>query len=735
MPKIRTTIRKALHHPAFFWSVVLIALLLPADRGWAELAGTGIRVEHALATLGLLGLMIATASLIGRRRIGWWLLAAVILILFFIRILFFGLVMFSGRGFTDEFFLHFGSEAIGVAWEQYQWLFILLFTGLIGLALLIVASVRRLPQASSKVVALIVGLSLIALLTGYSTLPEWRLAAATDKWFGTHDFHIPAERLALWQKSPLIHLSPPSKDTLVAKPASTPKNLILLYIESGGLTLVESPRYPDLMPNLRRLVDQHSLVDHLHASSYITIEGIVNSMCGTLFPFEQGSDWMASSENLADNLPCLGDVLQAAGYQQSFLGGADKGFAGKGAFLTAHGYDKVMGIYDWMEQGLYQPEGMWGLSDADLFEQSFEELKALKASGKPYNLTLLTIGTHLPGFLYKECQPYRDGKESFLNAVHCTDQLITHWIERLTSEGWLDKNTTLVITGDHQIFPNPAMKLLFGEDAVTDRRLPLIVIDADAPIAKQTHGAGYDLAPTVLDLLHVDSNVVFPLGRSLLRDDSQNDYFVSRYADVIDETVVEPGQLGDCRQPVSDEVPGITPLSACQREELFTLLRAQAAQFSRAVETLNCAAKEPLEILVPEAPDQPLYFVVVGADQSIRFTHSSRRVDATSPGLFQILFDNAGHLLQRGYATATDASTAPMISTGDNTGFLLAVAWRPGSMDDLPPAWLSLDGGQGAGGAAILLLQEGKPPKLVMRSRTGEQLSLSPEICESADLR
>jgi len=709
----------------------LIALLLPADRGWAELAGASTRVEHALATLGLLGLMIATASLIGRSRIGWSLLIANILILFFIRILFFGLVMFSGRGFTDEFFIHFGTEAIGVAWEQYQWLFILLFTGLIGLALLIVTSVQRLPQASSKAAVVIVGLSLVALLPGYNTLPEWRLTAATGKWLGPPDFRISAERLALWQKSPLIHLSPTGKDQLVAKPAPTPNNLILLYIESGGLSLMESPRYPDLMPNLRRLVDKHGLVNHLHASSYITIEGIVNSMCGTLFPFEHGSDWMASSENLADNLPCLGDVLQTAGYQQSFLGGADKGFAGKEAFLASHGYDKVMGIYDWMERGLRQPEGMWGLSDADLFKQSFEELRVLKASGKPYNLTLLTIGTHLPGFFYKECKPYRDGKESFLNAVHCTDQLIAHWIERLTSEGWLDENTTLVITGDHHIFPNPDMKRLFGEDAVDDRRLPLIVIDADVPIAKRSHGASYDIAPTVLDLLNVDSNVAFPLGRSLLRDDLQNNYFVSRYADVIDEVVVKPYELGNCHQPVDDEVPGVTPLSACQREELFTLLRAQAVQFSRASETLTCAAKEPLEILVPETPDQPLYFVVAGADQSIRFTRGGRRVDEMSPGLFQILFDNAGHLLARGYTVATDASIAPMISADDNTGYLLAVAWRPESMDDLPPDWLGLDRDQQVGGAAILLMKEGNPPKLVTRSRTGEQLGLSPAVCES----
>src|SRR5690606_6294098 len=146
--------------------------------------------------------------------------------------------------------------------------------------------------------------------------------------------------------------------------------------------------------------------------------------------------------------------------------------------------------------------GTWGVSDADLFEQATLELARLREEGGPFNLTLLTIGTHLPGFAYEECDAYGDGSRRFLNAVHCTDQLLHRWISRLEAEGQLD-DSVLVITGDHHIFPSAEMRELFGDDIVYDRRLPLIVLGAAEIPPGLAPGAGYDLAPTVLDLLGV----------------------------------------------------------------------------------------------------------------------------------------------------------------------------------------------------------------------------------------
>src|SRR5690606_36832753 len=105
-------------------------------------------------------------------------------------------------------------------------------------------------------------------------------------------------------------------------------------------------------------------------------------------------------------------------------------------------------------------------------------------------------------------------EERFLNTASCTDQLLGIWLERLQLDGVLD-DTVVVITADHHVFPNPEMKRLFGEKAVLDRRLPLVVLGTDVHALTEV-GSSYDLAPTLLDLLDIEHNARFALGRSLL---------------------------------------------------------------------------------------------------------------------------------------------------------------------------------------------------------------------------
>src|SRR5690606_21256950 len=122
------------------------------------------------------------------------------------------------------------------------------------------------------------------------------------------------------------------------------------------------------------------------------------------FQFARGSDSLLGYEGIAEELPCLGDVLARAGYRQTYLGGADLGFGAKGTFLSNHGYTKVLGREELVAVDLHPRPGTWGVSDADLFGLALQELDQLQATGQPFNLTLLTIGTHLPGYFYEECQ-------------------------------------------------------------------------------------------------------------------------------------------------------------------------------------------------------------------------------------------------------------------------------------------------------------------------------------------
>jgi hypothetical protein len=410
---------------------------------------------------------------------------------------------------------------------------------------------------------------------------------------------------------------------------------------------------------------------------------------------------------MAENLPCLGDVLSQAGYRQTYLGGAGLRFAGKGSFLRAHGFDKVVGQEEWAALGLTQRPGTWGVSDADLLERSLDEIRSLRASGQPFGLTLLTIGTHLPGYAYQECAPYSRSENRFLNALHCTDQLIGNWVERLKQDGLLD-DTLLVITADHHIFPSPEMVELFGEAAVKDRRLPLVVMgDSSNRQAAVRVGAGYDLAPTLLDLLDVQHTARFALGRSLLRANAARDYFPSRYVDIYQGRKVQPH--GDaCQSGVTSKADLPLPLDRCGKSQLLTLMRAHNQQYSRPPSAANCNAKDALSASLPDDPQGDISIILGDQQQAARFTWKERALPRAERGLFLVALDRDGVLLGRSYAPPElAAEKPPSLPNLDQAAMLLAV-WRTDSERTMmPPAWLSKLSGTTQDGAWLFSVPDG----------------------------
>lgn len=717
------------------WIGIALLFAVPAQFGLAYLNGNAPDWDGLVACMGIVGLLFASSAIAGYARSTWALLVGVLLlVLFFVRMLFFGLVRFSGHGFGADFFISLQLESVRVAWNQYFYLFVLFGIGVVLLLTGFVFFSRRLwtPRRGLAIGVAVVSLALIAI--GFRATPVWQLADATSNWYAPKNLQaLPAARQAMWAKSPLLHVKLVDKQRLRAQAATPPKNLIFLYIESGGVAMAPADQYPGLMPNMKRLIAEHSLVKHIHASSFVTIEGLVNTQCGTLFPFAQGNDSMAGFDHMMDQMPCLGDVLGAAGYQQSYLGGSGKSFAGKGRFLQTHGFNKIMGIRDWRKLGINQRPDTWGLSDVDLFKQSFLELRRLKASGRPFDLTMLTIGSHLPGFFYKECTRYGDGSKRFLNAVHCSDELIGRWVKKLRADGWLDANTILVITGDHQIFPNPLMKKLFGDAAVADHRLPFIVIGKDLRKPALHDGAGYDIAPTLLDLLGIKTNARFALGRSLMRNDRQLDYYPSRFFDMYDESRYTANDDFNCDPSNTTRIPGAKPLSRCERKELDELLQAQAQAYSAPPTRLRCSTGHPLRLNIPADPDAHMRFMVSNDEQAGRFTWSQRHVSSTKPGLYLLSLDARGTLLKRRYAPpdkiAETFATRPDMAQAS----ALLVAWRPGDAPEpvTLPDWLHALGVTDSGGAWVFALHNGGAAKLQQHVPLDTTLNIGPKQCKA----
>ncbi|MBN7795661.1 LTA synthase family protein [Parahaliea mediterranea] len=669
------------------FTVVVVAVLL----GAGTLAVPGVLAVQALgegsvwrvtvSALAWLLLVAAIAALLPAKW-PWKLLVSMVLVLLaLVRIAYMGVAQFSGAGFTPEFFLHLEFDALKVAIDEFTALFLLsgvLLPVLLVLSYLALSVIRnRLAIHAATALLLVSSGALVAM---HSQLPEWRLVDGWRQWHAPVAPPLAASEMALWRNADFVTADLPAKNRLDASAPPRPRNLILVYLESVGASVVDHPDWPDLMPRLRDMQAKHALVRDFHTSGYITIEGIVNSQCGTLFPFQRGSDSLSEADGLAERMTCLGDVLAKAGYRQSYLGGANLGFAGKGQFLGKHGYNTLLGLNEWRQRGLNQRPGTWGLSDADLFGQALEEIDVLQQDGRPFNLTLLTIGTHLPGYRYAECAPYRHDEADFLQALHCTDQLLATWLETLESRGILE-NTLVVVTADHSVFRNAEMRRLFGDSVLEDRRLPLLVMGAGAPGGSIETGAQYDLAPTVLDLLGVEHNAEFALGRSLLVEDDR-DFFVSRYAQVYDGELL-PRALAGCQAGVP-----VPPLDHCERAQLDRMLRAQVDGLSTGADYLRCDSAIPIEVGISTAADAPTVIQVNGHDQIARFSWRSRPVSGRDQGLFLMsVHADDGRVVRRQFIPATQQSDPIMqVRPEVESDQRLLVVWRGGA-ESSPPAW------------------------------------------------
>jgi len=290
------------------------------------------------------------------------------------------------------------------------------------------------------------------------------------------------------------------------------KNLILVYLESFDLSFTDfgHSQYKGLTPNIDKFLAENTILAEHHSSETFTLAGIISSLCGFTPAMKKGNDSLFGTNHF-QNVTCLSDILNTLDYEQVYFGGADKNFAGKATFLYTHRYDEVYGIQDLKDK--YEKQASWGLYDTNLFNEAYKRIKKLSAGEDPFNVTLLTLNTHIPGVRSENCPKYSSRASRFLDAIHCTDHDFGVFIQKLEKDGLL-VNTVLVITADHHVFRTRQIKDLFGQQ-LRDKRIVAAIYSPDTSLPRSIENtATYDMAPTILDLMGIDHNASFLLGES-----------------------------------------------------------------------------------------------------------------------------------------------------------------------------------------------------------------------------
>lgn len=301
-----------------------------------------------------------------------------------------------------------------------------------------------------------------------------------------------------------------------------PLNLIYIYAESLEETYFNENIFPGLMPNLNKVRNKAIVFKDVAQVTHTgwTIAGMVASQCGVpLFSASQGNS-MSGMPQFLSGATCMGDVLSRNNYELFYLGGASLEFAGKGNFYKTHGFTSIQGRAQ-LSKKLDDPsyKSAWGLYDDSLFKIAQEELVKRTEQKSPFALFMLTLDTHHPrGHLSSSCalQDYGDGSNPMLNAVHCSDKLISEFVDHIQVSG-LGKNTLIVIGSDHLAMKNTATDLLNQDD----RKNMLIMIPPELQegVVIDTPSSVLDVAATILPMLGFKSDRL-GFGRNILNEET-----------------------------------------------------------------------------------------------------------------------------------------------------------------------------------------------------------------------
>lgn len=308
------------------------------------------------------------------------------------------------------------------------------------------------------------------------------------------------------------------------------KNLVFIYAESLENTYFDNELFPGLIKELR---DTEAITTHFTNISQVmgtewTMAGVVGSQCGISLVTPSQGNSMSGMDKFLPSVVCMGDLLKQKKYYLAFYGGADLKFAGKGKFFTTHKFDEIKGIDQLSPMLQYQSYmSGWGLHDDTLLDMVYKRFLKLSKEQKNFALFTLTLDTHHPnGYPSpRGCRgiKYKDGSNEILNAVACSDHLISGLIKKILESPY-GSNTVIVLVSDTLAMRNTAYDLLIKGD----RKNLFMVFESGSKKRRIIDKAGstLDIGTTLLPFIGFKSEI--GLGRDLTLKRSDFNEIVAR---------------------------------------------------------------------------------------------------------------------------------------------------------------------------------------------------------------
>jgi phosphoglycerol transferase MdoB-like AlkP superfamily enzyme len=638
----------------FVFAILFVPMLL-IQQLYPGSAGNVLELFLAASAPALL--LYALLILLSKMHIGLAIVfvAALAIVSLLTRVSYGFLQDFTGMGYTIEFFAHAEWKSVKIAFSEYGF-------ASIPIALFVALSIwlfsilgRTLHQKSILEGALALALSGVFIFLGSNSAPEVLFAKGYQQFVNAGEVtSLSDEDVRSSASSVLEPLRPsrplPKEKALIRATApEQPYNVVIVYLESFNENLTENKVYPGLTPNIDAMKQAYYTFPYNFSSGYVTIEGIFNSQCGTLVNMAYSNSSLKKAGARMPKLPCMGDVLRKAGYTQIYLGGADLSFAGKGDYLLDHGYDQVLGLTHWIDQGFKKVKNAWGLPDTQLFEEAFKQIEVLHAKPEPFNVTLLTLGTHVPGYPYEGCPDYPQSDERFIDAIHCTDFLLNKFVRQLDASGILE-DTIVYVQADHGVFSSRDMFRLFDKEGVTDKRLFTMAIVPDKRKKTieywntQAQMSSLDMVANILDLLEIEHDADFVLARSHINRKNKPRYELTRYVDYNAQGKAVANRPQDCAASELAQMPVTIPLNSCdKRRAIHAVYTLGSTYADKPADNMVCdlSAETYLD------PRTDIFHLRWGTENLTGNFYGEGRAVLKRKGVFAVILDEEDQIVQQ----------------------------------------------------------------------------------------
>jgi hypothetical protein len=241
---------------------------------------------------------------------------------------------------------------------------------------------------------------------------------------------------------PLVHLEDPRPSPLARRP-----NVLVIFIEAlDRRFLGRTIAGVRVTPFLDTLFADSVTFAQFHSNGAQTFHGLFASLCSYL-P-RQGT--AATKARYANDYLCLPTLLGRGGYRTRMVLGQnrDQSHSRLGLFMARNGLEELID-----ESGFppTAPRAGLGIADGALFDRVRVEIDRLRAGGRPYFLTTLTLGTHHPFGMpsdHPNVVALRTERDQYVPALRYVDLELERFFRGLERDGAL-RDTVVLILGDH----------------------------------------------------------------------------------------------------------------------------------------------------------------------------------------------------------------------------------------------------------------------------------------------